>query len=124
MPTPDQLSRLAAAANLLRPDWPTQWVHSYLLTRHANRPYKDLGLALFWVATDPETRAPTRLEEPGPWWKTNPDSPTSRTPVPHRLCTICHHPHDPDRPTEHRGAGTPPTDTYRHARDSLNEVTR
>lgn len=68
MPTPTEIARIAAAANALRPDWPTVSVQTYLAQRHASRAYQDLAAAVAYLAADPATQTPKRLEQPGPWW--------------------------------------------------------
>jgi len=67
MTTDNELQRLAAMANSLRPEWPVRSLLT-LLAKHAARPYRDLAVALAWVATDPRTKTPARLAEAGPWW--------------------------------------------------------
>ena len=67
MTTDNELQRLAAMANALRPEWPIRSLLT-LLTKHAARPYRDLAVALAWVATDARTKTPARLAEAGPWW--------------------------------------------------------
>lgn len=69
MADPDEIARLAAAINALRPEWPVKALVTHLTTHHAARPYRDLGLALTWIALDPATRTPARLREHGPWWE-------------------------------------------------------
>lgn len=64
----NELQRLAAMANALRPDWPVRSVLTALRTRHSTRAYADLAVALAWVAADPASKTPARLDEPGPWW--------------------------------------------------------
>ena len=77
MPTDNELQRLAAMANALRPEWPTKSLLTHLAKNHADRPYRDLAVALAWIATDLQTLTPARLAEAGPWWKaTSVDSPT------------------------------------------------
>lgn len=68
MATPIEIARLAAAGNVLRPDWPTASLQT-CLTRHTHRPYHDLAVALVYVATDPASKTPARLNENGPWWR-------------------------------------------------------
>ena len=67
MPTENEIQRLAMAANALRPEWPVRSLVT-LLTKHAARPYRDLAVALAWIATDAQTKTPARLAEAGPWW--------------------------------------------------------
>lgn len=64
----NDIGRLAAMAHALRPDWPVKSVATYLHATHAKRGYRDLAVALAWVAADPSTKTPKRLEENGPWW--------------------------------------------------------
>ena len=67
MTTDNELQRLAMAANAIRPEWPVRSLVT-LLTKHAARPYRDLAVALAWIATDAQTKTPARLAEAGPWW--------------------------------------------------------
>lgn len=67
MPTPDELDRLAAMGNALRPDWPTEGLRSHLAANYGARTYRDLAVALTWVAADGKDD-PTPLAEEGPWW--------------------------------------------------------
>ena len=67
MATDNELQRLAMAANAIRPEWPVRSLVT-LLTKHAARPYRDLAVALAWIATDARTKTPARLSEAGPWW--------------------------------------------------------
>lgn len=68
MATPIETARLAAAINILRPDWPTRSLQTILDRDHTHRPIHDLAVALAWIATDPGTKTPARLAEHGPWW--------------------------------------------------------
>ncbi|MGH3382365.1 MAG: hypothetical protein ACRDP6_47315 [Actinoallomurus sp.] len=69
MASTTELARLAAAVNLLRPDWPTASVQGYLVNTHADKPYADLAVALVACAVADDTETPKRVELPGPWWK-------------------------------------------------------
>lgn len=62
-----EAARLAAAVNVLRPDWPTASLTTYLAA-HIHRPLRDVAVALVWVASDPDTKTPKRMDEAGPWW--------------------------------------------------------
>lgn len=66
--TKTELARLAAAINVLRPDWPIPSLQTFLTNGHHHRPLRDVAVALTWIATDPDTQSPGRLNEPGPWW--------------------------------------------------------
>lgn len=99
MSTNTELERLAAMANALRPEWPVASLLTHLKTHHAARPYRDLAVALAWIAADPDTQNPGRLGEAGPWWgAANPKPQGPSTPVPPPVCRQCRHPHKPDEP--------------------------
>jgi hypothetical protein len=84
----NDLARLAAMAHALRPDWPTKSLMTYLHAHHAGRPYRDIAVALAWVAADSSTQTPKRLEENGPWWAaTNAEMPAV-TPMPTRVADM------------------------------------
>ena len=68
MATENELQRLAAAMNALRPDWPTSSLFTLLRSKHAGRAYADLAVAAVAVSVDPNTKTPARLSEAGPWW--------------------------------------------------------
>lgn len=63
-----EAERLAAMAHAMRPDWPIPSLLTFLATQRT-RAYRDLAVALAWVATDPATHTPARLNENGPWWR-------------------------------------------------------
>lgn len=68
MATPDEIDRIAAAMNALRPDWPVRSLVTFLSRHHAARPYRDLAIAAVAVATDTRTTSPNLLNEHGGWW--------------------------------------------------------
>jgi hypothetical protein len=68
MATDNEVQRLAAMANALKPEWPIKSLITLISRDHAARPYRDLAVALAWVATDARTKTPARLAEAGPWW--------------------------------------------------------
>lgn len=68
MPTRNEIERLAAMTHALRLDWPVSSLITHLQQNHGERPYRDLAVALAWIATDPDTKTPARLQEAGPWW--------------------------------------------------------
>lgn len=63
------LDRVAAAMNLLRPDWPAKSIRTLLAKRLADRPLRDVVVALAWVACEPASSTPARVLEAGPWWR-------------------------------------------------------
>jgi len=63
-----EIERLAAAAHALRPDWAIPSLCTWLMTDHAGKAYRDVAVALAWVATDTATHTPKRMNELGPWW--------------------------------------------------------
>lgn len=68
--TPDAIDRLAAAVNILRPDWSQTGLRKLLGDgRIKIRQPRDVAVALVWVATDPQSIKPTRILEHGPWWE-------------------------------------------------------
>lgn len=66
----NEISRIAAATNALRPDWPTTSIRS-LLNRPEliNKPRRDVAVALAWVACEADSKTPARVIEAGPWWR-------------------------------------------------------
>jgi len=68
MPSDNEVQRLAAMTNALRPEWPVKSLVTFISRDHAARPYRDLAVALAWIATDARTKTPARLSEAGPWW--------------------------------------------------------
>ena len=68
MPSDNEVQRLAAMTNAIRPEWPVKSLVTLLARDHAARPYRDLAVALAWIATDARTKTPARLSEAGPWW--------------------------------------------------------
>jgi len=66
MLTREEGERLASAVSALRPDWPTSSLYTFIGQRK-ERPYRDLALELVYVALDPKTETPARIDEDGPW---------------------------------------------------------
>jgi hypothetical protein len=64
----DETERLAAMANALRPDWPVKSLATFIVNELTRRTYREVAIALAWVATDPATDTPKRMLEAGPWW--------------------------------------------------------
>ncbi len=67
--TEGEITRLAAAGHALRPDWPAASLRTLLTQRHAHRGFQDTAVALAYLAADPLTRTPARLDAAGPWWR-------------------------------------------------------
>ena len=87
MTTKPEAERIAAAVNVLRPQWPAKSIETQILDRHAARPARDVLLALCWVALDPATQTPSRINASGPWWDFQ--IPTDKQPtldMPHPRC--------------------------------------
>jgi hypothetical protein len=121
MTTHEERQRLAAMANALRPDWHVKSLYTLLcLDVVVKRAYRDVALALAWIATDPETRTPARLHEPGPWWGTPQAAGNGRPEAP-RTCPACHWPHRPGQACERR-EGSGPTAEWEAARQALKEA--
>lgn len=68
MPEPNEIQRIAAAMNALRPDWNPRSLVTFLRDNHGTRSYRDLAIAAVAVATDPKTKTPRLLDQHGPWW--------------------------------------------------------
>jgi hypothetical protein len=66
----NEKTRIAAAINQLRPDWPAASLRT-LLDRPAitNRPRRDVAVALAWIACETDSKTPARVLESGPWWQ-------------------------------------------------------
>lgn len=64
----EEVHRLAAALNSLRPDWPARSIATFIDRELKARTYRETAVALAWVATDPTTETPKRVLEQGPWW--------------------------------------------------------
>ncbi len=94
----DETERLAAMANALRPDWPLKSLTTFIVNELTRRTYREVAIALAWVATDPATDTPKRMLEAGPWWNASraqaatvsvvvtrcgehPDHPAARCPI-------------------------------------------
>lgn len=87
-----QIDRIALAIHALRPDWRADSLRTFIANQTtkaglplAQMPYRDLAVAFAWIATDDDTRLPTRILELGPWWEaTQPNTPTTgpKTPGP------------------------------------------
>lgn len=63
-----EIERLAAMGNQLRPDWRIDSLQTLIRRDHAHRAYRDVAVVLAWIATDPTTVTPARMNEYGPWW--------------------------------------------------------
>lgn len=110
-----EADRIAAAINVLRPDWPTASLRS-LIGRPdlMRRPRRDVAVALTWVACESSTKTPARVLEAGPWWKaatveSGTGSPSA--PKPHEACTTCGKHRDRcgcDQPSERRDRAPAP----------------
>lgn len=59
---------ISAAVHLIRDDWVAASMVT-LLSRHQHRSARDVLLALIYVALDPETEKPGRIDADGPWWR-------------------------------------------------------
>jgi len=109
----NQLQRLANQGNALRADWPTGSLFSYLAKNHAHRAYRDLAVALAYVAADNATTTPARLGEQGPWWHATSITRSAAEVYRSAKCDTCggrhtpggeHNPRERDRPSIERQA--------------------
>ena len=83
-----EIERTAKAINGLRPDWPWNSLVTFIETHLSQRAYRDVAVALAYVACEAETRTPKRVLESGPWWHIGPAS--TRTTEP-GIVTYCEH---------------------------------
>lgn len=66
-----QAERIANAIQLLQPNWTIPQLMGVMADpRIKNRPPADIASCLAFLATDGETKQPTRAFEPGIWWST------------------------------------------------------
>ncbi len=72
------IERLAAMAHALRNDWPIPSLCTWLMKDHTSRAYRDVAVALAYVASDPATKTPKRMNELGPWWSASVSGPASQ----------------------------------------------
>jgi hypothetical protein len=87
-----EIDRIAAAMHQLRPDWPVSSVRTLIAKHLADRPRRDVAVALAWIACETNTATPKRVLEAGPWWKAaSADGATvTLTPYdPRSTCDIC-----------------------------------
>jgi hypothetical protein len=90
----NEIDRIAAAANALRPDWPIGSLRTLLNKPElVNRPRRDMAVALAWVACDSQTKTPARVLEAGPWWQAVADPANGGAPRVHWLdrCYVCNY---------------------------------
>jgi hypothetical protein len=98
----NEQTRLAAAIAILRPDWPQESLRTFIARDDqllAKRPYQDAAVALVFVALDPATKTPARVNEPGPWWRIGRAEPE---PVKGVRCPRCRHTYMPTEQHECR----------------------
>lgn len=88
-----EAEQVASAITMIRPDWLRTSLVT-LLAKHQHRPARDVMLALTWVAFDPETKKPGRINEEGPWWAITRTAGLTETPTPPgaAYCTPHHRP--------------------------------
>ena len=94
-----EIDRLASAFHVLRPDWPHASLRTFLAKNLANRPRRDVAVALAWIACESNTATPARVLEAGPWWRaaavdgSGPVSQSGKTvgreADPREVCGIC-----------------------------------
>ncbi len=83
-----EVERIAKAINGLRPDWPWNALCTFIEGHLTDRAYRDVAVALAFVACDPDTRTPKRVLEAGPWWHVGPPSARHTEPG---IVTYCEH---------------------------------
>ena len=68
----EEIDRLAQSVNALRPDWGAHDLKTFIANQLPDRSYTDTAKAFAIIATDPTTRTPARILQPGPWWGDKP----------------------------------------------------
>ena len=68
----EEIDRLAQSVNALRPDWGAHDLKTFIANQLPDRNYTDAAKAFAMIATDPTTRSPARILQPGPWWGDKP----------------------------------------------------
>jgi len=94
MITKHEAERISAAINQLRPEWPGPSLMTLIGNKLQHRPYRDLVVALAWIAADPDSKTPGRITEQGPWWQataTNGTLTYQGTPRNHETCPVDGH---------------------------------
>jgi hypothetical protein len=86
----NDVERLAAAVNALRPDWPVRSLITFITRDLGHRAVRDAAVALAWIACDPDTQTPKRVLEQGPWW-TATAAAADRPVVVAGIGELCHH---------------------------------
>ena len=92
-----EIERVAAAIHQLRPDWPAASLRTFITKNLAERPRRDVAVALAWIACEPATAKPARVLGAGPWWKAAAveGAASNRDPWdPGGCCTVCSLPED------------------------------
>jgi hypothetical protein len=86
-----EIERIADAMHHARPDWPVKQLRTLISEKLADRPRRDVFVALAWVACEPATASPYRVLEAGPWWKAAAVEGTlvPRHPTPDTFCQNC-----------------------------------
>jgi hypothetical protein len=88
-----EATRIAAAINQLRPDWPAPSLRTLLARPElATRPRRDVAVALTWVACESTTQTPARVLEHGPWWRAAQTGSDATRHPPRRGQACNHHP--------------------------------
>ena len=85
--------RIAEAMNRLRPDWPVKQLKTLLTEPFlADRPRRDVTVALAWVACESGSHTPYRVLESGPWWRAAGVEGAAQRLTPfdaNSFCTVC-----------------------------------
>jgi hypothetical protein len=87
-----EATRIAAAMHELRPDWPASSIKTLVMKSMADKPRRDVCVALAWIACESNSHTPARVLESGPWWRAAgvEGSSTKRPePTPDDRCSVC-----------------------------------
>lgn len=94
-----EIDRLASAFHVMRPDWPVASLKTFIAKNLADRPRRDVAVALAWISCESNTASPARVLAAGPWWRaaavegdvttTHTGKTVGRGENPHKVCGIC-----------------------------------
>ena len=88
----NEITRLAAMGQALRPDWPARSLRTFIEKNLGDRAYGDVAVALAWVAARTKTDTPRLILEAGAWWKAaaiEGGGTTMRPPRKEEACATC-----------------------------------
>lgn len=112
-----EIARLAASLHQARPDWPVKQLVTLMGDkRMADRPRRDVFVALAWVACESNTATPYRVLEAGPWWRAAAVEGQAQAREPYDASTFCGVCGEPRHRCELKWAGDHEFESVQHAK--------